>query len=135
LKKIPSVFMYAMNIQNDVIGLVLRQNCKSKQVTDFIAWPNRCHVTIHENREILCWKQVTENTINWKNGEIWKKKIKKYCKIQSPWPIGVLHDYFLVGRILGSVTCAPLQNLSKQKRSVSRHFFIELNDVVAFYLA
>jgi hypothetical protein len=34
---IPSVFMYAMNIQNDVIGLVLRQNCKLKQVTDFIA--------------------------------------------------------------------------------------------------
>jgi hypothetical protein len=31
------VFMYAMNIQNDVIGLVLRENCKSKQVTDFIA--------------------------------------------------------------------------------------------------
>jgi len=29
--------MYAMNIQNDVIGLVLCQNCKSKQVTDFIA--------------------------------------------------------------------------------------------------
>jgi hypothetical protein len=24
--------MYAMNIQNDVIGLVLRQNCKSKQI-------------------------------------------------------------------------------------------------------
>jgi hypothetical protein len=37
LKRIPSVFMYAMNILNDVIGLVLRQNCKSKQVTDFIA--------------------------------------------------------------------------------------------------
>ena len=37
LKTIPSVFMYAMNIQNDVIGLVLRENCKSKQVTDFIA--------------------------------------------------------------------------------------------------
>jgi hypothetical protein len=32
--------MYAMNIQNiqnDVIDLVLRENCKSKQVTDFIA--------------------------------------------------------------------------------------------------
>ena len=43
LKRIPSVFMYAMNIQNDVIGLVLRENCKSKQVTDFIAWPSRCH--------------------------------------------------------------------------------------------
>jgi hypothetical protein len=27
----------AMNIQNDVIDLVLRENCKSKQVTDFIA--------------------------------------------------------------------------------------------------
>jgi hypothetical protein len=27
------------------------------------------------------------------------------------------------------MTCAPLQNLCKQKRSVSRHFFIELNDV------
>jgi hypothetical protein len=35
--------MYAMNIQNDVIGLVLRENCKSKQVIDFIAWPSRCH--------------------------------------------------------------------------------------------
>ena len=37
LKKIPSVFMYTMNIYNDVIGLVLRQQCKSKQVTDCIA--------------------------------------------------------------------------------------------------
>jgi hypothetical protein len=36
--------MYAMNIQNDVIGLVLRENCKSKQMTDFIAW---CHDTIY----------------------------------------------------------------------------------------
>jgi hypothetical protein len=38
--------MYAINIQNDVIGLVLCQNGKSKQVTDFIAWPSRCHDTI-----------------------------------------------------------------------------------------
>jgi hypothetical protein len=37
LKRIPSVLMYAMNIQNDVIGLVLREHCKSKQVNDFIA--------------------------------------------------------------------------------------------------
>jgi hypothetical protein len=37
LKSIPSVFMYAMNIQNDVIGLVPRENCKSKQMTDIIA--------------------------------------------------------------------------------------------------
>jgi hypothetical protein len=34
LKRIPSVFMYAMSIQNDVIGLVLHQNCESKQVTE-----------------------------------------------------------------------------------------------------
>jgi hypothetical protein len=40
--------MYAMNIQNDVIGLVLRENCKSKQVTDFIAWPSRCHGRIYD---------------------------------------------------------------------------------------
>ena len=32
-----------MNIQNDVFGLVLRENCKSKQMTDIIAWPSRCH--------------------------------------------------------------------------------------------
>jgi hypothetical protein len=32
-----------MNIQNDVIGLVLPENCKSKQVIGFIAWPSRCH--------------------------------------------------------------------------------------------
>ena len=38
--------MYAINIQNDVINLVLRENSKSKQMTDFIAWPSRCHDTI-----------------------------------------------------------------------------------------
>jgi hypothetical protein len=31
------LFMYAMHIQNDVIGLVLRENCKSKQMIDIIA--------------------------------------------------------------------------------------------------
>ena len=45
-KRFPFLFMYAMNIQNDVIDLVLRENCKSKQMTDFIAWPSRCHDTI-----------------------------------------------------------------------------------------
>ena len=35
--------MYAMNVQIDVIGLVLRKNCKSKQMTDIITWPSRCH--------------------------------------------------------------------------------------------
>ena len=40
-KSIPSMFMYAMNIRNDVIGLMLCENCKSKQ-TDFIAWLSRC---------------------------------------------------------------------------------------------
>ena len=47
-KRIPSVFMYmyAMNIQNDIIGLVQHENCKSKQMTDFIAWPSRCHDTM-----------------------------------------------------------------------------------------
>jgi hypothetical protein len=29
------MYMYAMDIQNDVICLVLRENCKSKQVTDY----------------------------------------------------------------------------------------------------
>jgi len=38
--------MYAINIPNDVIGPVLREICKSKQMTDFIAWPSRCHDTI-----------------------------------------------------------------------------------------
>ena len=33
-------------IQNDVIGLVLREICISEQMTDFIAWPSRCHDTI-----------------------------------------------------------------------------------------
>ena len=39
--------MYAMNIQNDVIGLVLCENCKSKLMTDIIAWPSRCHGRIY----------------------------------------------------------------------------------------
>jgi hypothetical protein len=92
---------------------------------------------VHENREIICWKQVTANTIWWKNGKIWKKQIKKYCKIQSSRPIGVQRDYFNGWPILGSMTWVPLQNICKQKRSVSRHFFIKLSDVwlLAFYLA
>ena len=34
-----------------------------------------------------------------KNGEIWKKQIEIYCKIQSPCPIGVPPDYFMVDRL------------------------------------
>jgi hypothetical protein len=55
---IPSVFMYVMNIQIDVIGLVLRENCISKQVTDFIAWavvkfPTAMSVTLSVTKDLL----------------------------------------------------------------------------------
>jgi hypothetical protein len=33
-----------------------------------------------------------------KMGKYGKSKLKKYFKIQSPWPIGVSHDYFMVDR-------------------------------------
>ena len=49
-----------MNIQNDGIGLVLREICKSKQMTDFIAWPSRCHDKIHDFTNGSCH----EYTIN-----------------------------------------------------------------------
>jgi hypothetical protein len=48
--------MYAMNILNDVIGLVLRENCNSKQVTDFIAWPSRCHGKIPLKTDVLLFQ-------------------------------------------------------------------------------
>jgi hypothetical protein len=32
----------------DVIGLVLRENCKSKQMTGIIAWPSRCYGRIYK---------------------------------------------------------------------------------------
>ena len=38
--------MYAMSIQNDVLCLVLRENCKSKQMTDFITRTSSCRDTI-----------------------------------------------------------------------------------------
>jgi len=38
--------MYAMNIQNSVISLVLRENYKSKQVTDCIAWTRYINLLI-----------------------------------------------------------------------------------------
>ena len=51
---------------------------------------------VHENREILCWKQVTgKHNLMKKMGKYGKSKLKKYCKIQPPWPIGVPHDYFM----------------------------------------
>jgi len=68
--------MYAMNIQNDVICLVLRENCKSKQVTDFIAWPSRCHDT---TKDAKWWQKLTLNLARWaKNG---------WCLIKYMWII------------------------------------------------
>jgi hypothetical protein len=51
--------MYAMNIQNGVIGLVLRENCKSKQMTDinviiapqtfvFFRFVDTIDITVHD---------------------------------------------------------------------------------------
>ena len=51
------LILYAVNIQNDVICLVLHENCKSKQMTDFIAWPSRCHDTIYEMRYAVVYIQ------------------------------------------------------------------------------
>ena len=39
------------------------------------------------------WRQTQFNE---KMGKYGKCKLKKYCKIQSPWPIGFPHDYFMV---------------------------------------
>jgi hypothetical protein len=62
--------MYAMNIQNDVIGLVLRENCKSKH-----KWPpllhDRADVTVGHNvqvdiiigRILYCHLWVTGGTV------------------------------------------------------------------------
>ena len=44
--------MYTVNTQNDDMGLVMHENCKSKQVTDFIAMPSRCHDTTCAFRKI-----------------------------------------------------------------------------------
>ena len=55
MKRIPSVFMYVMNIQNDVTSLLLRQNCTLKQVTDFITWPSRCRDTIYDYHANEIW--------------------------------------------------------------------------------
>ena len=57
-KRAPSVFMYAMNVQNDVIGLLLRENFKSKQVTEFIAWPSSWHDTIYCYLRSLNFKYI-----------------------------------------------------------------------------
>ena len=37
-----------------------------------------------------------QTQFNEKMGKYGKIKLKKYCKIQSPWPIGVPDDYFMV---------------------------------------
>ena len=50
---------------NDVIGLVLRENYKSKQVTDFIAWPSRCHDTIDKIEQVQ--KRATKQIPEMKN--------------------------------------------------------------------
>jgi hypothetical protein len=73
--------MYAMNIQNDVIGLVLRKNCKSKQVTDFIAWPSRCHDTISDT---IYKATPTKDLLSYKppllQGHLFSLKKAWHCK-------------------------------------------------------
>jgi hypothetical protein len=71
--------MYAMNIQNDVIGLVLCENCKSKQVTDFIAWSSRRHDTIQAwlytiSDKVKEWLNTNENSYL-----LLKGGIRRFC--------------------------------------------------------
>ena len=78
--------MYAMNIQNDVIGHVLRENCKSKQRTDFIAWPSRCHDTISE-------KHRQTNT---KKKQKQKQKTNKQINKQIHFIANLFHLFLLL---------------------------------------
>ena len=47
--------MYAMNIQNDVIGLVLRENCESKQVMTLLH--DRADVTVGYINHVFTFKR------------------------------------------------------------------------------
>jgi hypothetical protein len=55
--------MYAMNIQNDVIGLVLRQNCKSNKVVESV---DKTHVSKSHEIYIVAHNalQLTRNNQN-----------------------------------------------------------------------
>ena len=71
--------MHAINIQNDVIGLVLREKCKSKQMSDFIAWQSRCHDTIQAwlytiSDEVKEWLNTNENSYL-----LLKGGIRRFC--------------------------------------------------------
>jgi hypothetical protein len=55
-----------------VIGLVLHENCKSKQVTDFTAWPSRCHDTIHVFKIHLLCKSIVKTLHYMPNVEEWR---------------------------------------------------------------
>jgi hypothetical protein len=46
-----SLYMFYLTICSLLI--VLRENCKSKQVIDFIAWPSRCHGRIYNQQLFL----------------------------------------------------------------------------------
>jgi hypothetical protein len=54
------MFMYAVNMQNDGISLVLREIGKSKQMTDFIAWLSRCHDTLYIIINFVCYFHKVE---------------------------------------------------------------------------
>ena len=75
--------MYAMNIQNNVIGLVLRDNCESKQVTDFIAWPSRCHGRIY------CFDETFRKFINFINcpltEKVWENPVYGTFNLYLPY--------------------------------------------------
>ena len=55
---------------------------------------------VRENRDIICCLKTSDSKYNLmgKNGEIQEKQIKQYCKIQSPRPICVPRDYFMIDR-------------------------------------
>ena len=117
--------MYAMNIQNDVIGLVLRENCKSKQVTDFIAWPSRCHGRIHisvyllyprspKGEGVYCFTSVLPSVQDifrhtflsncwWQKSDIWSQASYRYTILWVAF-LDPSDSYFLFADLVGFYT-------------------------------
>ena len=112
MKSIPSVFMNAMNIQNDVIGIVLRENCKSKQMTDIIAWPSRCHGRISEWSYIMMLVVSLNKCTIWIQLNLYWSSIMQSCywKHAHFWLLATIHSLFLLVCLM--VFSATFNNIS-----------------------
>jgi hypothetical protein len=62
-------------------------------------------------------------------GKYGKNKLKKYCTIQTPWPIGVSHDYLFSFKLVFISKINAMFTWALKPNKMPQHRLIRLRNV------